>query len=230
MISTIVLLLVLLGVSTVFLQNLKSQKEQSGLLVIPKQISETKTTQPTVTPSITVLPTTPTPSDSTTNWVNYTNKKYGYFLKIPKDMKIIAENETVDTATERTVIQSAIYEEDQSYCEGGCSYPLVDGWLLNIRIQKRWTSGFDKEFFKKSPPVKLPGILFEEEKLMNGIRMFITERPRADLPDLQNTDYYADFVDNKQNWYRIIFTTDKSKKSTIKDTFYQILSSFKFVN
>src|SRR3989344_7563954 len=99
MISTIVLLLVLLGVSTVFLQNLKSQKEQSGLLVIPKQISETKTTQPTVTPSITVLPTTPTPSDSTTNWFNYTNKKYGYFLKIPKDMKIIAENETVDTAT-----------------------------------------------------------------------------------------------------------------------------------
>lgn len=162
-------------------------------------------------------------------WKTFINRESGYSLRIPSDM-----SETVALtqggATIETVIQSVDYQEDKSLCRGGCSYPVVKGWSLKMRTQRNWQLGYDKEFFKKSPPLKLPGILSEEEKVVNGIRMLVTERTRADLPDLGNTDYYADLVDDKNNWYRIIFTTDKSKQSVQKDIFNQMLSTFRFIS
>ena len=57
----------------------------------------------------------------------------------------------------------------------------------------------------------------------------IEEVKRMDLPDLGNTDWCADIVD-KGNLYRITYSANESQKYFSKETFYNMLSTFKFIN
>ena len=176
----------------------------------------------------TPLPTitsNPTPIPNTTSLKTYTNTKYGYSINVPQDMKIVEENQTVDSASEATKIQSLNYEIDNSVCKGGCSNPIMMGWLLNIMVRREWQYGYDKEFLNHKPF----GVLFEEEKTINGVKIIIEEVKRMDLPDLGNTDWCADIVD-KGNLYRITYSANESQKYFSKETFYNMLSTFKFIN
>jgi len=206
----------------------------AGIKIAEKknQSQTSPTTKNLISPTkIQNVPSAVPTADLTVGWKTYTNTKYNFSLRLPLNMKLDKENEIQDTATDHTIFKSIDYKVDNTQCKSGCADPVVSGSLLMIRVQRNWKSGYDKEFFKKSPPSPSPGILFEDEKEINGITMLITERTRADLPDLGHSMYYADFVKNDNYLYRIEYSsTGKKGDLTTRNFFYQILSTFKFLS
>jgi hypothetical protein len=176
----------------------------------------------TPTPSLSIIPTepiTPTPTlkpastiafDQTADWKTYTNTKHNFSVKYPIDWTV----KDVFDPTEALSLVMELHTADRDYFNGTAIDVFLSYELESVNQSRLRGIGIDIASAKDLKTDNLSGTLYETDGIGEG-----------------GSGYRMDFLfkeKSKHFWFYL--ATGLNNKTVGKNTFLQILSTFRFLD